>query len=87
MSQLDAKINQRVIVQNRGGAGLTIGMAALVQAPPVSSGARLEQVRTAELQKQWCPSSNCPFLSYLVFFSRHAQGRVLQAPVLARGAV
>jgi tripartite-type tricarboxylate transporter receptor subunit TctC len=30
---LDAKINQRVIVQNRGGAGLTIGMAALVQAP------------------------------------------------------
>ena len=30
---LDAKLNQRVIVQNRGGAGLTIGMAALVQAP------------------------------------------------------
>ncbi len=30
---LDAKINQRVIVQNRGGAGLTLGMAALVQAP------------------------------------------------------
>jgi tripartite-type tricarboxylate transporter receptor subunit TctC len=30
---LDAKLNQRVIVQNRGGAGLTIGMAALVQSP------------------------------------------------------
>jgi tripartite-type tricarboxylate transporter receptor subunit TctC len=29
----DSKLNQRVIVQNRGGAGLTIGMAALVQAP------------------------------------------------------
>jgi tripartite-type tricarboxylate transporter receptor subunit TctC len=30
---LDTKINQRVVIQNRGGAGLTIGMVALVQAP------------------------------------------------------
>lgn len=30
---LDSKINQRVVIQNRGGAGLTIGMVALVQAP------------------------------------------------------
>jgi tripartite-type tricarboxylate transporter receptor subunit TctC len=30
----DSKLSQRVIVQNRGGAGMTIGMAALVQAPP-----------------------------------------------------
>lgn len=31
--------------------------------------------------------NKCPFLSYLAFFSRHAQAPVLQAPVLARGAV